>query len=116
MPHGHGGTFTGLLSNVTAPVRAIALPFSVAPVSREVDASDIIVPANVVVVPSVAELPTCQKTLCSLAPLVRMTWLLFAAVVSVETIWKIQTAVESPPPSRVRFPVIPSEGCALVVL
>src|ERR1700674_5057709 len=44
-----------------------------------------------------------------------MTWLLPAAVISVDTIWKIQTAFGSPPPSRVRFPVIPSEGWALVV-
>jgi hypothetical protein len=43
-----------------------------------------------------------------------MTWLLFEAVVSVETIWKIQTPLEGP--LRVRFPVIPSEGWALVVL
>jgi hypothetical protein len=45
-----------------------------------------------------------------------MTWLLPAAVISVDTIWKIQTAFGLPPASRVRFPVIPSEGWALVVL
>src|ERR1700694_1905105 len=44
-----------------------------------------------------------------------MTWLFPAAVISVDTIWKIQTAFGLPPPSRVRFPVIPSEGWALVV-
>jgi len=72
------------------------------------------VPANVVVVPSVAELPTCQNTFSDRAPPARMTWLLFAAVVSVDTIWKIQTPFALP--LRVRLPVIPSEGWALVVL
>jgi hypothetical protein len=47
------------------------------------------VPAKVVVVPSVAELPTCQNTSSAVAPPLRMTSLLFAAVVSVETIWKM---------------------------
>lgn len=80
---------TGLLSNVTAPVRASALPFRVAPVSSETLASAIMVPAKVVVVPSVAELPTCQNTSSAVAPPLRMTSLLFAAVVRVETIWKM---------------------------
>jgi hypothetical protein len=73
----------------TPPVRASALPFRVAPVSSETDAWAIIVPANVVLVPSVAELPTCQKTSADVAPPLRMTSLSFAAVVSVETIWKM---------------------------
>jgi hypothetical protein len=103
-----------LLSNVTAPVRARALPFSVAPVVSVTDAWAIMVPANVVLVPRVAELPTCQNTFSDTAPPDRMTWLLPAAVVRVDTIWKIQTPLAGP--LRVRFPVIPSEGWALVVL
>src|SRR5271165_3707766 len=86
MPHGQGGTFTGLSSNVTAPVRASALPSSVAPVVSVTDAWAIMVPANVVLVPRVAELPTCQYTCSETAPPDRMTWLLPAAVVRVETI------------------------------
>jgi hypothetical protein len=78
-----------LLSKLTAPVRASALPFSVAPVSRETDACAMTVPANVVLVPSVAELPTCQNTFSDVAPPLRMTWLLVAAVVSVDSIWKM---------------------------
>ena len=47
------------------------------------------VPAKVVLVPSVAELPTCQNTSPDVAPPLRMTSLFVAAVVSVDTIWKI---------------------------
>ena len=71
-------------------------------------------PWNTVVDPRVAELPTCQKTFLAWTPGPRMTWLLLAAVVRVDTIWKIKTLFALP--VRVRFPVIPSEGWALVVL
>jgi hypothetical protein len=71
-------------------------------------------PAKVVFVPRVAELPTCQNTFLDTAPPDMMTWLLPLAVVRLETIWKIQTPVAGP--ARVRFPVIPRVGCALVVL
>jgi hypothetical protein len=47
------------------------------------------VPANVVLVPRVAELPTCQNTSPDVAPPLKMTSLLLAAVVSVDTIWKM---------------------------
>jgi hypothetical protein len=51
------------LINVTAPFRANALPWRVTPLFTLMLVSAIIVPANVVVVSRVAELPTCQKTL-----------------------------------------------------
>jgi hypothetical protein len=114
MPHGQGGTFTGLLSNETAPVRASALPFRVAPVVRVTDAWAIMVPSKIVLVPRVAELPICQYTCSDRAPPDRMTWLLPAAVVRVDTTWKIQTPLALP--LRVRLPVIPSDGWELVVL
>jgi hypothetical protein len=52
------------------------------------------VPAKLEKVPRVAELPTCQKTSWAEAPPLSMTWLagtdeLPAAVVKVETIWKM---------------------------
>jgi hypothetical protein len=56
-------------------------------------------------VPSVAELPTCQKTLQADAPPRRLT-LLLDAVTSVAAIWKMKTALESPWASRVSVPVI----------
>jgi hypothetical protein len=74
----------------------------------------IMFPVNNVLVPRVAELPTCQNTFLDRAPPLRMTWLLPAAVVSVLWTWKIQTPLAGP--LRARFPVIPSEGWALVVL
>ena len=52
--------------------------------------------------PRVAELPTCQKTLHGL-PLLAITTLP-PVVVSVDAIWKIQTAAELPWASRVRVP------------
>jgi hypothetical protein len=77
-----------LLSNVTAPVLAKALPWRTAPVPSEMDARARMFPENVEEVPRVAELPTCQKTLAALAPLMRTT-LLLVAVVSPLAIWKI---------------------------
>jgi len=52
------------------------------------DAKARMFPENVEEVPRVAELPTCQKTLAALAPLMRTT-LLLVAVVSPLAIWKI---------------------------
>jgi hypothetical protein len=62
-----------LESNVTAPIRAKALPFSVAPVLIVIDIWARMVPLNIEVVPRVAELPTCQKMLAAFAPLMRTT-------------------------------------------
>jgi hypothetical protein len=76
------GALMVLLSKVTAPFRARALPWMVAPVLSEIEERAKIFPANRVVVPRVAELPTCQNTLEAWAPLIRTT-LLPAAVVSV---------------------------------
>lgn len=49
-----------LLSNVTAPLRANARPATVAPVVTVTLVSARILPTNAVLVPRVAELPTCQ--------------------------------------------------------
>lgn len=59
----HVGTFTVLLLRVTAPVCASNRPCTLAPLFKVTDVCARIVPTNDVVVPSVAELPTCQKTL-----------------------------------------------------
>ena len=66
--------------------------------------SAITLPWNAVVVPSVAELPTCQKTLQGEAPLISSTELA-DAVVSVEPIMKTNCALASPWASRVSGPV-----------
>jgi hypothetical protein len=56
-------------------------------------------------VPNVAELPTCQKTRHGRALLMRLTWL-SDAVMSVEEVLKMKTALGSPCASSVRVPVI----------
>src|ERR1700730_19074346 len=70
-----------LLSSVTAPLIAKALPHViVAPLFRVMLVSARIFPANLVVVPRVAELPTCQNTFGSLRLLVKITDELLAVV------------------------------------
>jgi hypothetical protein len=93
-----------LLSRVTAPVRARARPFTVAPEVIVIDVRAMIVPARVEPVASVAELVTCQKTLQGLAPLMSVT-LLDDDVMNVEVALKIQTEFGSFWPSRVSVPV-----------
>jgi hypothetical protein len=97
-----------LLSRVTAPFRASALPSMIVPVFTEIDCRARMLPTKVELVPSVAELPTCQKTLHGWAPLTRATTLP-DAVMSVDEIWKMKTAFGSFCPSRVTVPVSPSE-------
>jgi hypothetical protein len=62
------GTVTTLLSSVTAPLRANTRPLTSAPVFRVIDVRARIDPAKLLVVPSVAELPTCQNTWQACAP------------------------------------------------
>lgn len=51
-----------LVSKVTAPFRASARPSIVAPVLRVIEVSARMLPRRELLVPSVAELPTCQNT------------------------------------------------------
>jgi hypothetical protein len=92
-----------LLSNVTAPTWVSALPVIVAPVAIVIDWETSRLPIKTEPVPKVAELPTCQKTLAAFAPLVRIT-MRPVVVVSVDAIWKTNTAFESPRASSVRSP------------
>ena len=71
-----------------------------------------IVPRKVEPVPSVAELPTCQKTLQDWAPLIRLT-VLPEPVVRVEPAWKTKTAFGSPPPLSVSAPESPIDEAEL---
>ncbi len=79
----HVGTVMVLPSRVIAPVWTRTRPLTWAPVFRVADVNARIVPLNDVVVPSVAEEPTCQKTLHAWAPPERAT-ALPVAVVSVD--------------------------------
>jgi hypothetical protein len=78
---------TALVSNVTAPVRAKALPEREAPVVSVMEVWASMFPENEEPVPRVAEVPTSQKTLAG-RQLRRFT-LLPLAVVSVLPIWKM---------------------------
>lgn len=92
-------------SNVTAPLRANTRPSTFVPVVRVADVKARIFPLKVEFVPSVAELPTCQKTLQAWAEFKRAT-LLVPEVISVELVLKTKTALGSPAASSVRVPVI----------
>jgi hypothetical protein len=73
---------------------------------RVMEASARILPVKLVRVPSVAELPTCQKILLlhGCAPLINTT-LASLAVVRVLPIWKMKTLLGFPWPSRMSCPV-----------
>jgi hypothetical protein len=82
------------------------------PAPTVIDVKAMMVPTKVELLPSVAELPTCQKTLQARAPFVRMT-LLFEAVMSADETWKMKTAFGSPPAFRVSAPLMCSSDVAL---
>jgi len=71
------------LISVTEPLRASAAPLTVTASFIETDVRARMRPTNCVRVPSVAELPICQKTLHGWAPLMSFT-VLSDAVVSAE--------------------------------
>jgi hypothetical protein len=95
---------TWLVSIVTAPFRARALPDTLVPVCSAMLVSASMLPTNTVSVPSVAELPICQKARQSWPPLMKTTDALLA-VVSLLPIWKMKTALGSPWASRTSVPV-----------
>ena len=80
VPAAHCARVTLSLISVTAPVRASSRPFTVAPSLTEIEVSARMFPWNAVRVPSVAELPTCQKTLHAWAPLTSRTLLSVAVI------------------------------------
>jgi hypothetical protein len=92
------------VSNVTAPVRAITRPFTLAPVVRVSLTSATMFPSKAVPVPSVAELPTWKYTSSTLPPLIS-TIDDAEAVVSVLPIWKTNCGSACHCASRVSIPV-----------
>jgi len=101
----HDGLVMMLVSRVTAPLIASRRPSTVAPVLAEMLVRARTDPTNMEPTSTVAELPTCQKTLHAWAPPVSITRLL-TAVISVDWVWKMKTS--SGPPLSVRVPVIPN--------
>lgn len=98
------GTVTVLVSKVTSPVLASNLPSTTALVPRVILVDARIVPWKLDPLPSVAELPTCQKTLHACAPFSKIISLAEADV-SPEPAWKINTAFAFPAPFRVKGPL-----------
>ncbi|OUD96315.1 hypothetical protein CMMCAS04_03035 [Clavibacter michiganensis subsp. michiganensis] len=99
-------------SRVTEPLRASVRPSTVAPVPTETLVSARIVPAKPELVPSDAELETCQNTLQAWAPLTSDTRLP-EPVVSDDGAWMTKTADGSPCASSVTVPVRPSGPAAV---
>ena len=100
----HVGTVMVFPSRVTAPVCVSTRPFTCAPEFKVAEVSARIVPANEVVVPSVADEPTCQNTLHACAPPSSVTTLPLA-VVNVDALWRMNTAAALPPALSVSVPV-----------
>jgi len=90
-------------------LRASARPVTRAPVVSVMLVNTRIFPANEVVVPTVAELPTCQNTLHGEPPLITATDEPLA-VVSVLPILRMNTAPALPPALSVGIPVSCADG------
>jgi len=99
----HDVIATVLESSVTAPVRAKALPDKLVSVVRVTLVWAKMLPVKVLLVPRVAELPTCQNTLHGWPPSITTEELL--AVVSVLPILKTHTAAALPAALSVSVPV-----------
>ena len=103
------GALMVLLSRVTAAVEASRRPVTVAPVCAVTEARASTVPTKVELVPRVAELPTCQKTLQEACGVVNLTTLR-EPVIRVLEAWKMNTAFgfvrlsSVSVPVRLRFP------------
>ena len=94
---------TVLLSSVTVPFRAKALPTRLAPLFIVMDVSARMLPTNVVVVSMVAELLTSHCTLQELPVVVTVEP---GEVMSELDIWKVHEAEELPSASRMSVPVL----------
>ena len=108
----HVGLVIVSVSSVTAPLRASTRPSMVVPVVTVMLVRAKIVPRKKEPVPSVAELPICQKMLQDWAPFVRLTTLA-DPVVSADPTWKTNTASGLPSPSSVRAPLSNSDEAEL---
>ena len=82
-----------------APDRARSLPLSTV-----IDVSARMLPTNTEPLPNVAELPTCQNTLHSDAPLINAIELPLL-VIRVESVWKMKTALGLFWPSSTNWPL-----------
>src|SRR6185295_16141206 len=93
-----------LVSMVTAPFIAKSLPVRLTPVVIVILVFAITFPRKLPLVPKVADVPIAQNTFLPRPPLL-ITTLAKLAVVMVVPIWKMKTALGSPPSSRVSVEV-----------
>ena len=100
------------VSRVTAATLASARPKMVTLLLTEIDCWARMVPWKVVPVLRVAELPTCQNTLQAWALPMKLI-VVPVSVVRVEPAWKMKTALGSPCPFRISWPLTSSEDVAL---
>ena len=91
-----------MVSSVTAANFAKALPNKVAPRSKVMDWSAMMIPTIDTFVPMVQLVPTCQKTLAVFAVPVKIT--LPELILRALPTWKIKAGFGSVPPSKVTFP------------
>jgi hypothetical protein len=103
----HASLTIVLVFRVTAPFRANSWPWTLAPFFALIEMSASTDPTKEELVPKDADVPTCQKTLQAWAPPVKIIELA-VAVVSVDAVLKINTALGSPPALRVKVPVTPN--------
>ena len=101
-----------LVSRVTAPLRARTRPSIDAPVVTVIDVSARMLPVNAVPVPSVADEPTCQKTLLAWTPPVRTTEV-FEPVMRVLPAWKMNTEPAGPSSVNGTVPVSAIDAAAV---
>ncbi|KAF4621643.1 hypothetical protein G7Y89_g14507 [Cudoniella acicularis] len=92
------------VSIVRVPPRANKPPLLLAPPSAVTETCARIVPANAMLIPKVADVPTCQKTLQGKPPPESIT-AEPTEVTKVEPIWKYQASVGDPVPASIKVPV-----------
>lgn len=107
-------TLTEFESIVTVAPRANAPPFNTAAAPNVIEAPARIFPERELLAPSVAEVPTCQKTLHGRPPPVIRT-LEPAAVMRVVPVWKYHASLAEPVPARVKIPVMAADVPKLYV-
>ena len=108
-PDAQGSWVMVFVSRVVAPFWASSRPRIEACVVAVIEVPARIVPRKLELVPSVAELPTCQYTLQVVAPFSTTTELA-EAVINVDEDRNTKTADGSPWVSRYRVPVMASVG------
>ncbi len=101
----HEGTVMTLSSSVTAPVPASSRPITVAPVCAVIEAPARMLPANALLVASVADVGTTQKTLQSACALSVKATALPEPVINVLVDWNTNSASGSVELSRVTVPL-----------